>query len=335
MRQRQAVHEFLRRPWTRAVLSTVAGLVLLALFVRSVPIADLAAHVRPQHLWPLGALVGLVIAAQLIRAARWRWLLAPLASVRMSDAFCINAASGFLNYVIPVRAGEAVRVVWLARRHRVPAGTAVGCMVLDHTYDLTGVIAVLATGAVLSVTAGAGMPALPALLVALAGAVAMLALIAGTAAFGPRVATAPWLPAPLACRIAHHADAFGVATRIACTPGRLLLLTPASAAAVLADGLAFAMLLRSLGLAVSMVAAVVAQVTMLYAYLLPAAPGYVGSLEAAGTLILSRGLGLGAAPAASAMLLWHAAVAAVILGIGGIALIAVRDQFSPAPDPIR
>jgi len=318
----------LRLRWTRPALTSLGGLLLLAFVVRSVPIADLSGHLRPQHAEPLFALLGLVLAAQLARAVRWRWLLSPLAHVAVLDAFWINAASGFLNYVVPIRAGEAARMVWLSRRHRVAPGTALGCLVIDHTFDLCGVIMVLATGALLSATAAARTPSLPTLLLALGGAVAMLGLIAGTAGLGPCLARSRLIPERFSCRLTEHAVAFRAATELARTPGRLAFLAMTSAAAVLFDGLAFAMLLRSLGLAVSMVSAVVAQVTLLYAYALPSAPGYLGSLEAAGTFILSHGLGVGAGSAAGAMLLWHAAGAAVVLGVGALALVNLRGQFA-------
>jgi glycosyltransferase 2 family protein len=324
------LRRLLGRRWARPVLSSSAGVLLLLLVVRSVPVADLPGHLRPQHVAPLLAVLALVLSAQLIRAVRWRWLLAPLTAVRLRDAFWINAASGFLNYVIPIRAGEAARVVWLSRGHRVAPGTAVGCMVIDHTFDLCGVIAVLGTGALLSATTAAQTPGLPTLLVALGGAVAMLAAIAGSAAFGPRMARSRLVPARIRCRIGEHALAFRAGTRVARAPGRLACLALASAAAVVLDGLAFAMLFRSLGLAVSVISAIVAQVTLLYATVLPAAPGYLGSLEAVGTVVLSHGLGLGAGPAAGAVFLWHAAGAAIIIGVGALALFNLRGQLSPA-----
>jgi glycosyltransferase 2 family protein len=324
----ERVRRALRSRWARPALSSAGGLLLLLLVVHSVPVADLAGHLRPQHVEPLVALLGLVLAAQLVRAIRWRWLLAPLAQVAVLDAFCINAASGFLNYVVPIRAGEAARVVWLSRRHRVAPGTALGCLVMDHTFDLCGVIVVLGTGALLSATAAARTPSMPTLLLALGGAVAMLALIAGSAGLGPCLARSRLVPARFSSRITEHALAFRAATELARSPGRLVLFAVSSAVAVLFDGLAFAMLLRSLGLAVSVVSAVVAQVTLLYAYVLPAAPGYLGSLEAAGTFVLTHGLGVGPGSAAGAMLVWHAAGAAVVLGVGSLALLNLRGQFA-------
>lgn len=324
------------RRWAKPALSALGGLLLLLLVARSVPFAELRDHLRPQHIEPLAALLALVLAAQVLRAVRWRWLLAPLARVCVLDAFCINAASGFLNYVVPVRAGEAARVMWLSRRHRVAPGTALGCMVIDHTFDLCGVIAVLGTGALLSATAAARTPGMPMLLVALGGALAMLGLIATTAGFGPRIASSRLVPARFARPLTEHALAFRAATIvIARRPSRLALVGLASAVAVIFDGLAFAMLFRSLGLAVSVISAVVVQVTLLYAQVLPAAPGYLGSLEAAGTLILSHGLGMGAGSAAGAILLWHAAWAAVVLGVGAFALVNLRGQFAHASTPAQ
>jgi glycosyltransferase 2 family protein len=317
-----------RSRWLRPALSTVGGVLLLVYVVRSVPIGDLSGHLRPQHAEPLVALLGLVLTAQVVRAVRWRCLLAPLAKVAVLDAFWINAASGFLNYVVPIRAGEAARMVWLSRRHRVAPGTALGCLVIDHVFDLCGVILVLGTGALLSATAAARTPNLPTMLLALGAALAMLALIGGSARFGPCLAGSRLVPARFSHRLTEHALAFRAGIGLARSPARLALLGASSAAAVLCDGLAFAMLLDSLGLAVSAVSAVVAQVTILYATVLPSAPGYVGSLEAAGTLILSNGLGLGAGSAAGAMLVWHAAGAAVILGLGALALVNLRGQFA-------
>jgi glycosyltransferase 2 family protein len=328
----ERLRRLLGHGWLKAAFNSAAGFALLAFALRSLPLSQVRDHLRPKHPEALLLLVGLVVLAQLARAARWRWLLGPLARVPVLDALWINAAGGFLNYVVPVRAGEAARVVWLNRRHRLAPGAAAGCLVVDHSFDLCGVIIVLSTGAVLSATALARMPAMPTLLLALAGALAMLAAIVGAAVLGPGAAASTRIPRRLGSRLAGHAASFRSGAVAACEPRRLALLAAASALAVLCDGLAFAMLFHSLGLAVPVASAVVAQVALLYAYVLPAAPGYVGSLEATGTLVLSGGLGLQAGAAAGAIVVWHVAGAAVILGLGAVALWKLRGQFG-APEP--
>src|SRR5262249_52106165 len=81
----------------------------------------------------------------------------------------------------------------------------------------------------------------------------------------------------------------------------------------------FAMLFFALGLAVPITSAIVAQVTLLFMYLLPAAPGYVGSLEAGGTLLLTS-IGLAPGAAVGAIVLWHVVATAGIVGLGVVAL---------------
>lgn len=103
-----------------------------------------------------------------------------------------------------------------------------------------------------------------------------------------------------------------------------------SALAVALDGMAFAMLFRSLDLTVSFASAIVAHVTLLFAYLLPAAPGYVGSLEAGGTLLLSS-LGLSRGAAAGAIVLWHAVATVLIVSLGAWALQRVLRVAAPEP----
>jgi uncharacterized membrane protein YbhN (UPF0104 family) len=97
-----------------------------------------------------------------------------------------------------------------------------------------------------------------------------------------------------------------------------------SAVAVCLDGIAFALLFSALGLAVPLISAVVAQVTLLYAYILPAAPGYVGSLEAGGTVLLTHGLGLQAGAAAGAMVTWHVLGALMVVVMGALAVHRLR-----------
>ncbi|HSR23620.1 MAG TPA: lysylphosphatidylglycerol synthase domain-containing protein, partial [Candidatus Eisenbacteria bacterium] len=94
------------------------------------------------------------------------------------------------------------------------------------------------------------------------------------------------------------------------------------------DGLAFAMLFRALDLAVPIASAIVAQVALLFTYLLPAAPGYVGSLEAGGTLLLGS-IGLSPGAAAGAIVLWHAVATLLIVGLGLFALQRVLRAAVP------
>ena len=310
-------------PWHRGGASTLVGVVALAVLLRSMPLSLVAQHVQPRHLTPLLAIVALTLLGQLVRAARWALLLRGRAHVGLLEALWVNAATGLANYVLPFRTGEGLRLWWLAKRQRQPAAAALGLIVADHAFDLGGVTAVLGAGTILKATAtDSQLPALPALAIILGLAAAGLMVIAGGAYLGPRLSTCSpvrrrlrrsWTEALTRHSVAFWSGLGSVSRR------RLALLVATSAVAVSLDGLAFAMLFFALGLAVPITSAIVAQVTLLFMYLLPAAPGYVGSLEAGGTLLLTS-IGLAPGAAVGAIVLWHVVATASIVGLGVVAL---------------
>src|ERR1700674_4108083 len=176
--------------WLRLALQTAVGLVLLWLWLRTVSLPEVLSHARVHSWAAVVVMIVLALATSLIRARRWLLLLRPLAPVGMVRAFAMNAAGGLMNYVLPIRSGDAARAWWLWRRHRVPAGSALATIVIDKACDLAAVAAVLA---ILEVVAATGVVSAPrGLLGAAALAIALLAAVLGTALLGPRVARS-WL----------------------------------------------------------------------------------------------------------------------------------------------
>src|SRR5258706_807989 len=175
--------------WVRLGLQTAVGIALLILWIRTVSLTDVASHIRVQRWWVLQLMLLISVITSVMRARRWQWLLRSLAPVGMVRAFAMNAAGGLLNYVLPIRSGDAARAWWLWRRHRVPAGSALATIVIDKACDLAGVALVLA---VLAVVAATGVVAAPP------------ALLGATALAGgpPRARLGPPPPWPRAARSA-------------------------------------------------------------------------------------------------------------------------------------
>src|SRR5216684_7068746 len=161
--------------WIRGLLQTAFALVLLVLWLRTVSLSEVMGHARVQSWAPVVLMIVLFLVTSLIRARRWLLLLRPLAPVGMVRAFAMNSAGGLLNYVLPIRSGDAARAWWLWRRHRVPAGSALATIVIDKACDLAGVALVLA---VLELAAATGVISAPrGLLGAAALAIALLAAV--------------------------------------------------------------------------------------------------------------------------------------------------------------
>ncbi|OLC26528.1 MAG: hypothetical protein AUH40_03790 [Chloroflexi bacterium 13_1_40CM_65_17] len=318
------------KSWIRGLLQTAFAIVLLVLWLRTVSLGEVLGHARVHSWLALLLMFVLFLATSLIRARRWLLLLRPLAPVGMVRAFAMNAGAGLLNYVLPIRSGDAMRGWWLWRRHRVPPGSAVATIVIDKACDLAGVAIVLA---VLAVVAATGLVNAPrGLLGAAALAIALLAAVLGTAFLGPRIARSRLarrlLPERIAAGLAGQAFAFRAGARGLWTPaltGRLAALT---AVALLIDAFNFSLLFWAVGVPVPTLKAMAAYPALLLAFAVPAGPGYVGSLEVAGSLVLGGGLGLSPVVAAGAIVLYHAVTAAyaLVLGFLGFLLVGGRRR---------
>src|SRR3981081_925792 len=169
--------------WLRLAVQTAIGLVLLWLWLRTVSLTEVISHARVHSWAPVVLMIVLVLLPSLIRARRWLLLLRPLAPVGMVRAFAMNSAGGLLNYVLPIRSGDAARAWWLWRgarrllhcvaawrggdaarawwlwrRHRVPAGSALATIVIYKACDLTAVAVVLGALEVVALSGAISAP---------------------------------------------------------------------------------------------------------------------------------------------------------------------------------
>ncbi|HEV2475447.1 MAG TPA: flippase-like domain-containing protein, partial [Candidatus Dormibacteraeota bacterium] len=319
-----------RNRWIRLGLQTAVGLALLWLWLRTVSLPEILAHAHVRNWWAVGLMVALATVTSTLRARRWLILLRPLAPVGMVRAFAMNAAGGLLNYVLPIRTGDAARAWWLWRRHRIPAGSALATIVIDKACDLAGVAVVLAGLEVVALTGAVHAPR--GLAGAAALALALLAAVVGTAVAGPRITRSKLLrrvlPARIASGLAGQAFAFRAGARGLWTPELAARLAALTALALVVDAFNFSLLFAAVGVDVPVLKAMAAYPALLLSFAVPAGPGYLGNLEVAGSLVLGVGLGLAANVAAGAIVLYHAITAgyALMLGAASFFLLGGRRR---------
>jgi uncharacterized protein (TIRG00374 family) len=314
--------------WVRLGLQTAFGLALLWLWLRTVSLPDVVSHARVHSWWAVALMLALFLVTSMIRARRWLLLLRPLAPVGMVRAFAMNAAGGLLNYILPIRSGDAARAWWLWRRHRIPAGSALATIVIDKACDLVAVAVVLAALEVVALTGA--MQAPRGLLGAVALAIALLGAVLGTALLGPRVARSRLarrvLPARFASGLAGQAFAFRAGARGLWSPGLAIRLGALTALALVIDAFTFTLLFTAVGVSVPLPKAMAAYPAILLSFAVPAGPGYLGNLEVAGSLVLGGGLGLASSVAAGAIVLYHAITAANALALGLLSFFLVGGR---------
>ncbi len=314
--------------WLRLGLQTAFGLALLWLWLRTVSLPEVLAHARVHSWWVLVLMIALSLVTSTIRARRWLLLLRPLAPVGMVRAFAMNAAGTLLNYVLPIRSGDAARAWWLWRRHRIPAGSALATIVIDKACDLAGVAVVLVGLEVVALTGVVRTPR--GLIGAVALAVGLLGAVIGTALLGPRIARSQLarrvLPARIAAVLAGQAFAFRAGARGLWTPELATRLAVLTAVALVIDAFNFSLLFAAVGISVPVLKGMAAYPAILLSFAVPAGPGYLGNLEVAGSLVLGGGLGLASAVAAGAIVLYHAITAGYALALGVVSFLLIGGR---------
>jgi uncharacterized protein (TIRG00374 family) len=130
----------------RAVLLWIAIAVTLAftyLAVRNAHLGDVWDALREsQKVWLLPA-SGVLAAAIAARGIRWWSLFDPVSRPPLREVLRALMVGYFFNNVLPLRAGEALRVVTLARRTGVSIAETTATAVVERAYDVLALLVLL------------------------------------------------------------------------------------------------------------------------------------------------------------------------------------------------
>lgn len=213
----------------------------------------------------LGGALALYAVAMVLRAERWHRILADSELDRgRAESYRLTAVGYMGNNTLPARAGELMRVVLLGGPRRAVAGTIVAERLLD-------VCALAVIFAVVIALRGASLGPLP--YIAGAGVLALLVL-AAVWRFAPRVRD--WAR-----------PAAGATRRLASVHGGTLL--GVSVALWLLEASVYLVVGSAVGLRLGATGALYVMALTNLSSMVPAAPGYVGTFDAA-VLIALRSL---------------------------------------------
>jgi uncharacterized protein (TIRG00374 family) len=275
----------------RASIGLVAGALLIASFLRLVNIGSV--YQRLTHLSIGMALLcgATFLAAYVVRAMRWRWLLTPH-QVSFRRAAAIYQIAIFLNWLLPVRGGEVAMSLLLRRSNGIPVNESLAAVSMDKAMDLLPTVGLVALIPFL------GLHLSRSLWLVLAGAIAAVGFGAGFltfAAWRPERAVAllarplaALLPRGAADRVRPFITGF-VATLIALIrrPRILLIAAVYTVFALGLDALFCLLAFRAVGVTVPVLVVLYGYTLFNLSFILPSPPGQIGSNELVGMLIFS------------------------------------------------
>jgi uncharacterized membrane protein YbhN (UPF0104 family) len=118
--------------WT--LLKYGVSVLCLVYAFRGVPFDALWTALKGYPLWPALAVAAVSFFAYAVMALRLTRMSAPPISFR--SAFCATLAGFAINNVLPARAGEVAKALWLGRSNGVPFQKALGIVFMERFFDV-------------------------------------------------------------------------------------------------------------------------------------------------------------------------------------------------------
>ena len=271
-------------------IGSAISLVLLIFLFRKIDYGQLAAAFREMdYRYLVPALISTMV-SYWFRAVRWRLLLMPLKATRMKNLFPATIIGYMANNLLPARLGEFVRAYTLARSESLTTSGVFASLVIDRLCDGFTVLLVLIL-TLFTVRLPSGMDSVQQSLVhggyAVFGiyALAMVFLFALKRWNRATLRVITTLLRPLPERFAVKAvsliDAFMGGLRLSLHPAALGAVALTSLVIWATAIWPVDLTLRAFGIVLPAAASLFIMVFLVFAVMVPASPGYVGTYHAA------------------------------------------------------
>lgn len=128
---------------TRLIIGCLVGAGFLYLALRNVDFSQMGEAFRSAHYgYLLGTLV-IIFFSHVLRALRWKYLLAPIKQLDIRSLF-ISLIIGYMaNVVMPAHLGEIVRAYVLGKKRGVSASSALATIVVERILDVFALMGIM------------------------------------------------------------------------------------------------------------------------------------------------------------------------------------------------
>ncbi len=310
----------------KILFNTVLGLVLIIVWAHFVNLREIFQTISKVNLIGLIPVFFFMLASPVIRAIRLKFFLSEVKSVKLLDLVYLNGAAMMLNFFIPIRMGEIAKGVFL-NRYGIHIGKAIVWVFIDRFVDF---LAVLALAGVLVGVIPNSLPQNFSLTVSIIFiATFILTYLAVFQVNFTRKLIQILKPIFIVKSIKIYferfsnfiLESFSILRR---KPKDLLVLVGITILAYGADSAIWYFTFIALGVDQNYLKMYLGTLLSALTYLIPAAPGYVGSAEASGTLILSGVFGISTNSASSMIVLFHILTAIFVIIYGLISIFSLK-----------
>lgn len=311
----------------KILFNTLLGLVLILIWSRFVNLQEILITLSKTNLVFLGPVVVFMLLSPVLRSIRLKIFLSEIKKIKLLDLIFLNGVAMVLNFFIPIRAGEVAKGIYLNTNYHLNLGKSVIWVFLDRFVDF--LVVLLLTGVLFFVVPTTLSITFIIIIVLILGIALLLTyLIIYQVNFTQKLFN--FLKALLiinAIKIYFDRfskfmlESFSVLNR---HPKDLSLMVGVTILAYMADAAVWYFTFLALGVQQNYLKMYLGQMLSALTYLIPAAPGYIGSAEASGLLILSGIFGILPNLASAMIVLFHITSAIFVLIFGLISIYSLK-----------
>lgn len=266
------------------------SVLLLLLLLRKIDFSSLVEALRKLDLRCLAAAVSFTFVSYWLRAVRWRYLLLHERPLPLSSLYSAVLIGYMANNLFPARLGEFIRAWVLAEREKLQAPAVFASLVIDRLFDGFSVMVMLAV-VLLTLQLPPGMEQSASLL--RAGGTTMLLFYAGVILFLVLLKLRPVaalallarllkpFPASVTEKVIPLAGSFLGGLRFSYGGRDLLGILMSSLLIWISATLPIYLVLLGFGIHLPLTASFFIMVLLVFAVMVPAAPGYIGTYHLA------------------------------------------------------
>lgn len=311
----------------KIIFNSLLGIVLILVWTHFVNLNQIFQTISQVSLFGLLPVFFFMLASPIIRALRLKIFLSETKKIKLLDLIFLNGAAMALNFFIPVRMGEIAKGVFLNTRYGIHIGKAIIWVFMDRFVDFLAVLA-LASLLFASTPASLDKKFILTISILLVTALTLTYLAVFQRNFAQKLVkflTLLFIVKSIKIYFERFTsfilESFSILRR---HPKDLILLIFITILAYGADAAIWYFTFSALGSTQNYFKMYLGTLLSALTYLIPAAPGYVGSAEASGTLILSGVFGINTNLASAMIVLFHILSAVFVIIYGLISIFSLK-----------
>lgn len=322
----------------KITINSAVGFALIFIWLRFVNLEDILRVLTNVKLEFLSLIFLFILISGILRAFRLKLLLAGEVKLPLKNLIFVTFLGQLLSFLIPLRMGELSKSVYLTTQYAIPLGKSVVWVFLDRFLDFwTDLLLIALLLLVIGMVLPNNLEQIIMVILIVFSIMPFIAIKSSKLAkrllnLFSKLLIFDTIKDKFLTTTVSVVDGFAILrTRL----GSLSLFLFISAIASVSDSLIWLITLRALGTEIGFFNNLLGSLLNVLTFLVPSAPGYIGSAEAAGLAIFGGILGVESSVASAATILNHGVTTIALLIFGLISIYFLKFDLGLVWKKIR